>query len=107
MLSFELEQLALSVHATYGFILGLPFSAYGEAVVLILQNTLLLSQIYKFGKAPLWRPLLVASLLGAALSCVSAGTLSAPSNFFFMFVCHAKLPFTSDLMHSLAGMQER
>ena len=74
MLSFELEQLALSVHATYGFILGLPFSAYGEAVVLILQNMLLLSQIYSFAKAPLWRPLLVMGTFGAALSCVSAGT---------------------------------
>ena len=74
MLSFELEQLALCVHATYGFILGLPFSAYGEAVVLILQNVFLLSQVYSFAKAPLWRPLLVAGAFGAALSCVSAGT---------------------------------
>ena len=74
MLSFELEQLALSVHATYGLVLGLPFSAYGEAVVLILQNVLLLSQIYSFARAPAWRPLLVMSLFGAALSCLSAGT---------------------------------
>ena len=74
MLSFELEQLALTVHATYGSILGLPFSAYGEAVVLILQNTLLLSQIYIFAKAPLWRPLLVISIFGVLLSCVTAGT---------------------------------
>jgi mannose-P-dolichol utilization defect protein 1 len=79
MLSFELEQLALTVHATYGFILGLPFSAYGEAVVLILQNTLLLSQIYSFAKAPLWRPLLVTSIFGAVLSCVSAGTCPPPN----------------------------
>ena len=80
MLSFELEQLALSVHATYGFILGLPFSAYGEAVVLILQNTLLLSQIYSYAKAPLWRPMLVLSLFGGAFFCVSAGMSSASSS---------------------------
>jgi len=80
MLSFELEQLALSVHATYGFILGLPFTAYGEAVVLILQNTLLLSQIYSYAKAPLWRPMLVLSLFSGAFFCVSAGTSSASSS---------------------------
>ena len=82
MLSFELEQLALTVHATYGSILGLPFSAYGEAVVLILQNTLLLSQIYVFAKAPLWRPLLVTSIFGVLLSCVTAGTGPAPQQAF-------------------------
>ena len=87
ILSFELEQLALTVHATYGFILGLPFSAYGEAVVLILQNTLLLSQIYSFAKAPLWRPLLVTSIFGAVLSCVSASKCPPPNMPCFCRVC--------------------
>ena len=30
-LSFELEQVGLSVHTAYGFLLGLPFNAFGEA----------------------------------------------------------------------------
>lgn len=76
LLSFELEQLALSVHATYGFLLALPSSAYGEAVVLILQNTFILAQIYVLSKAPVWRPFLTVSLFGTALACISAGTFA-------------------------------
>lgn len=73
LLTFELEQLALSIHGSYGFILGLPFSAYGEAIVLILQNTFLLAQIYILSKAPVWRPFLAISLFGTALACISTG----------------------------------
>ena len=29
-LSFELEQVGLSIHTAYGFLLGLPFNAFGE-----------------------------------------------------------------------------
>lgn len=87
LLSFELEQLALSVHATYGFTLALPFSAYGEAVVLILQNTFLLAQIYYLSKAPVWRPFLAVSLFGTALACISAG-ISSDRMRFSMFVVH-------------------
>lgn len=76
LLSFELEQLALSTHASYGFILGLPFSAYGEAIVLILQNTFLLAQIYILSKAPVWRPFLAISLFGTALACISTGMVT-------------------------------
>ena len=73
LLSFELEQLALSIHGSYGFLLGLPFSGYGEAIVLILQNTFLLAQIYILSKAPVWRPFLAISLFGTALACISTG----------------------------------
>ena len=72
-LSFELEQLALTVFAIYGFVLGLPFSAYGEGIVMMLQNTVILAQVYVLSKAPAWRPLLVLSLFGAAMACVATG----------------------------------
>lgn len=78
LLSFELEQLALTIHGTYGFILGLPFSAYGEAVVLVLQNSFLLAQIYVLSKSSVWRPFLAVGLFGTALACISAGTLKDP-----------------------------
>lgn len=32
-LSFELETLGLVIAASYGFLMGLPFSAFGETVV--------------------------------------------------------------------------
>ncbi|KAK9907948.1 hypothetical protein WJX75_000403 [Coccomyxa subellipsoidea] len=76
LLSFELEQLALTIHGTYGFILGLPFSAYGEAVVLVLQNSFLLAQIYVLSKSSVWRPFLAVGLFGTALACISAGTVT-------------------------------
>jgi hypothetical protein len=76
-LSFELEQLGLSVNAANGFVLGLPFSAYGEALVLVLQNTVLLAQIYALSRAPLWRALLVATLFFGGGAAVLTGELSA------------------------------
>ncbi|KAL3159542.1 hypothetical protein ABBQ38_009958 [Trebouxia sp. C0009 RCD-2024] len=60
--SFELENIGYSIHTAYGFILGLPFSAYGEAVIILLQNTLLLSIIYHYARAPLWRGVLMIIL---------------------------------------------
>lgn len=76
-LSFELEQLGLSVNAANGFVLGLPFSAYGEALVLVLQNTVLLAQIYALSRAPLWRALLVAVLFfGGGISVLTGTSLA-------------------------------
>lgn len=60
--SFELENIGYSIHTAYGFILGLPFSAFGEAVIILLQNTLLLSIIYYYARAPLWRGVLMIVL---------------------------------------------
>lgn len=36
-LSFELENIGYTIHASYGFLLGLPFNAYGEAGIMLLQ----------------------------------------------------------------------
>ena len=73
LISFELEQLAMSVHVTYGYLLGIPFSAYGEGIVLLLQNVIILGQAYVFSKAPVWRPVLVMSLFGTAMACIGLG----------------------------------
>jgi mannose-P-dolichol utilization defect protein 1 len=82
LLSFELEQLAYTVHTSYGYVLALPFSAFGEAAVLVLQNTIILAQIYVLSRSPLWRPLLTVSVFGAALTCLYAGeTVMAQSKF--------------------------
>jgi mannose-P-dolichol utilization defect protein 1 len=84
-LSFELEQLALTVFAIYGFVLGLPFSAYGEGIVMMLQNTVILAQVYVLSRAPAWRPLLVLSLFGAAMACVATGQYSWVSIFVLLW----------------------
>ena len=64
MASFELENIGYSIHTAYGFVLGLPFSAFGEAVIILLQNTFLLAIIYYYAKAPLWRGFLMILLTG-------------------------------------------
>lgn len=56
-LSFELESWGLLVHATYGYLKGLPFSAYGEAVMMLAQNIILLGLIYKYARMPVSRAL--------------------------------------------------
>ena len=77
-LAFELEQLGLSVNAANGYVLSLPFSAYGEALVLLLQNTVLLAQIYLLSKAPLARPLIVAALfLSGGIAVLTGGAVCA------------------------------
>ena len=46
-LSVELENLALMVHASYGFLMGLPLNTYGEAAIMLLQNSVLLALMYR------------------------------------------------------------
>ena len=72
-LAFELEQLGLSVNAANGFVRGLPFSAYGEALVLLAQNTVLLGQIYALSGTRGVRPALVATLFLGGGAAVLAG----------------------------------
>eukprot|EP00884_Botryococcus_braunii_P015704 jgi/Botrbrau1/2817/Bobra.0125s0027.1 len=71
--SYELEEVGLAVLSANGFILGLPFSAFGEAIFLLLQNTFLLGQIYYYSKTPVGRGLAGGTALAAWFSAVAAG----------------------------------
>jgi mannose-P-dolichol utilization defect 1 len=77
--SFELENIGFSITASYGFLLGLPFTAYGEAAVILFQNTLLLALIYVFSKAPTWRVLVMTALNVSGGLAVTSGVLVAQS----------------------------
>jgi mannose-P-dolichol utilization defect protein 1 len=72
-LAFELESWGLLVHATYGYLKGLPFSAYGEAVMMLAQNVLLLALIYKFARMPVSRALAAAVVAVSAVAGVFTG----------------------------------
>ncbi|KAK9811878.1 hypothetical protein WJX72_011664 [[Myrmecia] bisecta] len=74
--SFEMEQIGLAIHTAYGFILGLPISAFGEAAVLLLQNTVLLLLIYQFSRAQLVRPLALTSLFAVAGGYLLSGGIT-------------------------------
>lgn len=84
--SFELENIGYSIHTAYGFVLGLPFSAFGEAVIILLQNTLLLSIIYYYARAPLWRGFLMIVLTAFGGYFVLSGSVLQP------FVYHVVWP---------------
>ena len=82
-MSFELENVAFSIHMAYGFLMGLPFSAFGEAVLILAQNTFLLALIYYYAKAPLTRVLAMVGATAAggavALSGEKTGRQACPS----------------------------
>ena len=71
--SFELENIAFSIHTAYGIVLGLPFSAFGEAVIILLQNTFLLACIYYYARAPIWRAILMIILTAVGGAWVASG----------------------------------
>ena len=76
MASVELENIGFSVHTAYGYALGLPFSAFGEAVIILLQNTLLLTIIYYYTRAPLWRGFLMILLTSCGGWFVLSGKIT-------------------------------
>lgn len=67
-LAAELEEAALACAAAYGLAAALPFSAYGESLFLLAQNTVLLGLIYV---------LTGARARGAAAACVLAAAARA------------------------------
>jgi hypothetical protein len=72
-LSFELESWGLLVHATYGYLKGLSFSAYGEAVMMLAQNVLLLALIYRYARMPASRAMAVAVVAASVVAAVFTG----------------------------------
>ena len=71
--SFEMEQLGLAIHTSYGFIRGLPFNAFGEAAILLVQNTGLLGLLYFYTGAPLLRIVALSALFGSGAYMVVSG----------------------------------
>ena len=90
-ISFELEQIGLSIHTAYGFLLDLPFNTYGEALIILLQNTYLLAQIYFYAKAPMWRSASLTLGLGLALSAALTGSYLMPNKVGMKYVKPCRL----------------
>jgi len=68
----------LSISASYGFIHHLPFSAYGEAIALLLQTSIILLLIYHYQSKSTSRLLLVTTLLAAWITATVSGRISVP-----------------------------
>lgn len=75
-LSFEMEALCLLIHTSYGYLRGLPFNAYGEAVALLLQTLILLVLIYRYGKASTTRVTVVVAAFVGLVGVVLSGQLT-------------------------------
>lgn len=73
--SFELESAGLAVHAAYGALHGLPFLAWGEALILLAQNLAILALVYHYGRAGAWRGLAVGGALAAAAAAIFTGVV--------------------------------
>jgi len=58
LLSSELENYVYLIHVSYGIIMGLPITSYGEAAVTWIQNFVLLMMLYRFKQASSVRPML-------------------------------------------------
>lgn len=68
LLSSELENYVYLIHVSYGIILGLPVTAFGEAAVTWVQNFVLLMMLYRFKNASAVRP--IVAILVVAMVCV-------------------------------------
>jgi len=78
-----MQNIGYTIHAGYGFVLGLPFSAYGEAGIMLLQNSLLLGLVYRYSGVNASRILSLAvanlAMIAAIITgecCVSAAPCS-------------------------------
>jgi hypothetical protein len=77
--SLSLSLLSLSPstpQAVYGWYTRLPFSAYGESLLLLAQNTALLALIYKFNRTPGRAAVAVTAAAGAAAALMAPGALT-------------------------------
>ena len=71
--AFELESWAMVVHAGYGYVTGLPFSSYGEAALMLVQNLLLLALVYRYARMPAARVAAVMGLLVGGVAVLASG----------------------------------
>lgn len=74
--SIELEVLGYFIQSTYGFLLALPFSTYGEALLLLAQTVVLLLLVNSYARAPLWRSAAAVGLLAVAGGAVASGAVA-------------------------------
>lgn len=76
-MSFELENICFIIHASYGYLYQLPINSYGEAVLMLVQNTVLLWFLYKYSRAPWARVLAFAALNISMIWAVLSGKVSS------------------------------
>ncbi len=73
---FEIETYTLLVSALYGFSQALPFNTYGESLILVVQNVLILALVYHFSSTGwLRRTAVMAAYVALVLAVVQGEPL--------------------------------
>jgi hypothetical protein len=73
VISFELEILGFLVAGAYGYVLQLPFSAYGEALILLLQSLVLVGYVYHYAKVPMARRMATSAMFAGVVGYLTSG----------------------------------
>ena len=75
MIGFEAELLAYSFTFSYGLHYNLPFSGYGESLLMAAQDVILIASIYYFEGATMSRVILATGSYAAILTVLLSGSL--------------------------------
>ena len=94
---FETELVAYTLTFAYGLHFELPFTGYGEAVIMSVQDVLLLALIYKYSGTPLSHVALFTGVYAGGLGVLLSGKLGddvmqALSALSFVTIMFARLP---------------
>jgi len=95
--SFETELIAYTLTFAYGLHFGLPFTGYGEAIIMSAQDVLLLALIYKHAKIPMSHVAMYTSFYCGGLAVLLSGKLGDDimrvlSGASFVTIVFARLP---------------
>jgi mannose-P-dolichol utilization defect protein 1 len=94
---FETELVAYTLTFSYGLHFSLPFSGYGESILMSAQDLVLLALIYKYAKTPFSHVATVVSFYMGGLAVLLSGQLGdeimqALSAASFVTIMFARIP---------------
>jgi len=105
-LSFYIEVPLTITHCTYNFLQNNPFSSYGDAVMVLAQNLILVSLFWKYERPRTpFSTIFTVLLMFAAVTAIS---LSLPSYLQFILpLCNLPLMLSSRIPQIIKNIQQR
>mmetsp|Transcript_8438 Transcript_8438/g.20921 ORF Transcript_8438/g.20921 Transcript_8438/m.20921 type:complete len:280 (-) Transcript_8438:56-895(-) len=94
---FETELVAYTLTFAYGLHFNLPFTGYGESILMSAQDVVLLALVYKYAKTPTSHVALATSAYAGGLAVLLSGQLgdgimSVLSGASFVTIMFARIP---------------
>lgn len=78
-MSSELENYVYLIHVSYGIVMGLPITAFGEAAVAWIQNFVLLMLLYRFKNTSILRPMVAITVVAMVAAPVYNSMIDQPT----------------------------